>query len=611
MTQRIAFRAVAVFVCVVFAAATPLQLFAQRGRGGSGGGGGGGFRGGGGSMSRGGFSGGNVGGGRSSGSFGGGSPGGMRSSPAISRGSMGSIRTGPSLGSFRTPSGMNSLRSTPSLSGNSFRSPANPGSIRISPNSNVRIPGANPGSSFNRSPGARLPGSGSAGRPNPGIPSSRSPDGSLRNNAPGNLGRISTNGLNLGSRPNPGNPQTTLRPNSTQRLNSIASGGAGRSNPGRVNTSPGNIRFSSANRVTPQNLNNFLSLRNSPPGVRPGGSQYMGLARSGGQRPWRNLNVTQVNFINTNINNVFRGYHGYGFHRGYGLNGFGFGYRTPYWNNWAFGVRSFWNPYGYYGLFTPRFWATNYAYFPWRRSYYWWGGGYPSSYWWNTPTWIGLNSWFPNYGWTSPYYYGYGPGGNILLDNGNVYIDDQPVATVEDYAASAADLATVPTPANPDQPTQWLPLGTFALSEGESDTNPQRVIQLAVDKEGVVSGTMVNRSTNQVFPIQGRVDKDTQRVAFTIGDAKDVVFETGVFNLTQQQTPVLVHGDAQHETYLMLRLEQPPASGSARGSDSAVSPSDSTPAVRPVPPPPAPGIDGLSPGDPEIVPPAPSRATSR
>src|SRR4029077_20424203 len=77
------------------------------------------------------------------------------------------------------------------------------------------------------------------------------------------------------------------------------------------------------------------------------------------------------------------------------------------------------------------------------------------------------------------------------------------------------------------------------------------------DKDGIVSGTMFNKTTNQTFPVQGRVDKETQRVAFTVGDAKEVVFETGIYNLTQQQTPLLVHGDGREEIYLLLRLEQP------------------------------------------------------
>src|SRR5205823_7756285 len=181
---------------------------------------------------------------------------------------------------------------------------------------------------------------------------------------------------------------------------------------------------------------------------------------------FNNINVNQINRINTNINSGFRGFHHNNFNRGFGFNNFGFGFGSPYWNNWGLGVRNFWNPYGYNGLFGNRFWATNYLYYPWRRSYYYWGG-YPYSYWWGYPSWGGLQSWFPYYGWNTPYYYGYGPGGNIAYSNGTVYMNDVPIATAADYAASAAELAAVPTPANPDAATDWLPLGTFALSESQ------------------------------------------------------------------------------------------------------------------------------------------------
>src|SRR4029079_665951 len=105
--------------------------------------------------------------------------------------------------------------------------------------------------------------------------------------------------------------------------------------------------------------------------------------------------------VNTSVTTGFGHHYGCN-NRGFGFNSFGFGFGSPYWYNWGLGVRGFWNPYGYYGLFGSRFWATNYCYYPWNRSYYY-GAGYPYSYWWGTPTWAGLNSWFPSYGWSSPY----------------------------------------------------------------------------------------------------------------------------------------------------------------------------------------------------------------
>jgi len=385
----------------------------------------------------------------------------------------------------------------------------------------------------------------------------------------------------------------------------------------RTATGAGALHVPFAGRVTPQHLNSFLAMPNRAGAGGLAGTNVRNISHLGGHtnvnhtninNSFNRLNVTQVNRINNNLNTGFRHHHGFnrgfGFNNGFGFNSFGFGWGNPFFYNWGLGITNFWNPYGYYGLFGNRFWATNYAYFPYSRySYY--GAGYPYSYWWGTPSWGGLNSWFPSYGWNTPYYYGYGPGGNIVYNNGTVYMDDVPIATAADYAASAATLAEVPTPANPDQPTQWLPLGTFVLSENEADKDPARVVQLAVDKDGIISGTMYNKTTKQTFPIQGRVDKETQRVAFTIGDAKDVVFETGIYNLTQQQTPILAHGDGREETYLLVRLQQPNADGSAATPSTTVAPAPSPATVIPDPAPtttPAP----TTPAPTTPIPPGPS-----
>jgi len=88
---------------------------------------------------------------------------------------------------------------------------------------------------------------------------------------------------------------------------------------------------------------------------------------------------------------------------------------------------------------------------------------------------------------------------------------------------------------------------------------PTRVIQLAISKTGIVSGTVFNIKTDQAQSVQGQVDKNTQRVAFRVGESDDdVVVETGLYNLTQDEAPALVHfGTDRVETYLLVRLDQP------------------------------------------------------
>ncbi len=198
---------------------------------------------------------------------------------------------------------------------------------------------------------------------------------------------------------------------------------------------------------------------------------------------------------------------------------------------------------------------------PW-WNYYYYRSAYPVYYWWDCPTWTRVCRFYPSYGWTNGYYYDYGQ--NVIIgDDSYVYINGQRVTTQYEYAQSAAELATYAMPSETASQTnlQWLPLGTFALST--SAVNPQvstkAAIQLAATNDGLISGSFYNRDTNQTFPIQGRVDPQTQRVAFYVIGAENTVFETGMYNLTQQQTPVMIHknGGRTTQNALLVRLTPP------------------------------------------------------
>ena len=196
------------------------------------------------------------------------------------------------------------------------------------------------------------------------------------------------------------------------------------------------------------------------------------------------------------------------------------------------------------------------------NSWYYHHGYYnhPWQYWWGAATWGSMTNWFAPWGWSSGVYYDYGDDGNVVYQDNQVYVNGQDVGTADEYAQSAAALATVdPTDAEQAEgESDWLPLGTFAMSTSANDKSPTRTLQLAVDKQGILSGTMYNSATSDSEVVQGKVDKETQRVAFTIGDNSNVVYETGIYNLTKDQTTLLVHrGTAQTETYMLVRLDAP------------------------------------------------------
>ncbi|WP_425617207.1 hypothetical protein NA78x_000879 [Anatilimnocola sp. NA78] len=246
--------------------------------------------------------------------------------------------------------------------------------------------------------------------------------------------------------------------------------------------------------------------------------------------------------------------------------------RNRHWGGYGNGVRNYWgnnrSPY-----FNNRWWAGHYVYRPYSYFNYGWGGR-PYGYWWGSPGWVGVNRWYGGWGgWNSPYYYDYGVGGNVVYRDNYVYVDGTNVGTAEEYAQSAAALATVDPEEVPAQTSEdWLGLGTFALVETDDSGNketiePSRYVQLAVDKKGFVSGTLFNKKDDEVYSLSGRVDKDTQRISFLVDNDKDIVFETGLYNLTQDETPVLVHfGPKKSATFVFVRLEEPKQDATERGS---------------------------------------------
>ena len=54
------------------------------------------------------------------------------------------------------------------------------------------------------------------------------------------------------------------------------------------------------------------------------------------------------------------------------------------------------------------------------------------------------------------------------------------------------------------------------------------------------------------------------QLAFRIGESEEIVAETGLYNLTQDEAPLLVHfGTDRVENYLLVRMEQPEEEGSS------------------------------------------------
>ena len=197
----------------------------------------------------------------------------------------------------------------------------------------------------------------------------------------------------------------------------------------------------------------------------------------------------------------------------------------------------------YFNSFTPTWYKSHpVAWRPlrWRPGGIWYRG-----------TWPILSVWggYP----LQPIYYDYGS--NVVYQGDTVYVMGDPVGTAEQYANQALQISNLGRNVNLGNDEEWQPLGVFAMVQGqESDAN--LIIQLAINKRGILRGNFYNALTDTTLPVFGAVDPNTQRAAWTVGDKLNPVYETALANLTQDQATMLVHfGPESTQQWTLVRMQ--------------------------------------------------------
>lgn len=180
---------------------------------------------------------------------------------------------------------------------------------------------------------------------------------------------------------------------------------------------------------------------------------------------------------------------------------------------------------------------------------------------WKLATAAGVASWL---GWrNTPYYYG-----DYWDDSyNNGYYESYPSTSTETYPSQTYPSTQVyqtylqPTPSYAQDGTAWLPLGVFAVSNGQaaSQVAPTRFVQLAVNKNGDIGGTYYNSLTDQSYEIAGEVDQTSQRAVWKAsGVENSPVIETGLYNLTEAEAPIrITFSDGTAQNRILVRLEEP------------------------------------------------------
>jgi hypothetical protein len=206
----------------------------------------------------------------------------------------------------------------------------------------------------------------------------------------------------------------------------------------------------------------------------------------------------------------------------------------------------------------------------------WHGHRWHDNDWWRPVGWGGLTAFLSfdlfggNRGYyvDEPLYYSYGGDRIVYEANDPIVVNDVVVAPAREYAVRAINTARLyddlveETTATAVAADEWKPLGIYAVTDASKAVDkrdPDRYFELVISKKGAIGGTYHDLIAGKDYPIYGAVDPKTQRAAWMIEDSKNV-FETGIYNLTQPETPALhIRPDVTRQVVL-IRIEDPEAS---------------------------------------------------
>lgn len=197
---------------------------------------------------------------------------------------------------------------------------------------------------------------------------------------------------------------------------------------------------------------------------------------------------------------------------------------------------------------------------------YWWSymwTKHPVWSWWHVTTpyrwanWSSVSSWCRYRGsYSQPVMYEYTDQG-VYADGKQVNVDDKYSQQARELAAAGKNLLQQKIDAQEADKLEWLPLGVFALCKSDQG-DPTMFLQLAISREGIIAGSFANTTNNENLSVQGGADRESTRLAVTIGDQDDVVVETGLYNVTEQQSSAMVHyQDGTRENWLLVKMPDP------------------------------------------------------
>lgn len=124
---------------------------------------------------------------------------------------------------------------------------------------------------------------------------------------------------------------------------------------------------------------------------------------------------------------------------------------------------------------------------------------------------------------------GYGSGSTT-------YVESAPAETTTaatDTASTAPENTASAAPAG-----DWMTIGVYGFAP-VADKESHRMLQLVVNRDGVIKGSHYDLISDETQDVQGQLDKNTQHVNWTIGAKGSVVFDATLGDLTKDQAIAL------------------------------------------------------------------------
>jgi hypothetical protein len=124
-----------------------------------------------------------------------------------------------------------------------------------------------------------------------------------------------------------------------------------------------------------------------------------------------------------------------------------------------------------------------------------------------------------------------------------------------DETDTLAEVYTDASPSDVALPSgDWLPLGVYSLLAAP-DLPPMQLVQLSVDRQGILRGVYYDVVTNTSHDVVGSLDADTHEAQWTLQSNPNLAFRAAVDQLTQPEGVVEVTLPGGVEQWHLVRME--------------------------------------------------------